>query len=168
MGLLSPVIILCDFNIISDLFSITQSKILITQVASQTCPDVSVKILFVYPDNKPDWKELVYPITILCAKASCQSRYADLIVYLELRVELNEKTGLMVPHQHKPWLDRHHQVNTHLVNLSRKHMAAALYHLEVPIFKLDFIILWVSTWNEHAVITAPRKWGGTSNHFLNK
>ena len=79
---------------------------------------------------------------MLCAKASCQSRDADMIVYLELRGKFNKKTGLLVPHEHKTRLDGHHQVNTHLLYLSREHLAPALYHLEAVIFKFVFIILW--------------------------
>lgn len=89
---------------------------------------------------------------MLCAKATCQSRHAELVVYLEFWAEFNEKTGLVVPHEHKSRLDHHHQVNTHLLNLSREHLAAALYYLEVLIFKLEFVILWVL--NIHFV-TAP-------------
>lgn len=85
---------------------------------------------------------------MLCEKASCQSRHADLIFYLVLRAGLNGKTGLPVPHERNPRLDRHHQVKTYLVYLK---LASALYHNEGLIFKLEFIILWVSTLNMHFI-----------------
>lgn len=78
---------------------------------------------------------------MLCAKAKCLLGHADLIVYLELGAEFNEKTGLLVPHEDKSLHDRHHLVNTHLLYLSREHLTAALYHLEAVIFKMEFIIL---------------------------
>lgn len=75
----------------------------------------------------------------------------DSVVHLELWAEFNEKAGLLVPREHKSRLDHHHQIYTHLLYLSRKHLAAALYHLEPLIFKLEFIILWVSTLNKNAL-----------------
>ena len=69
--------------------------------------------------------------------------HADFIFfYLVLWAEFNEKTGFLVPHEHKSWFDHHDQVNTHLVYLRRQHLHAALDHSEFLISQVKFIILW--------------------------
>lgn len=88
------------------------------------------------------------------------------IVYLEPWVKFNEKTGLLVPHDHKTRLDHHHKVNTHLMYLTREHLAAALYHLEGLVFKLVFIILWASTLNKHASLQQLREVGQVICYLL--
>lgn len=87
---------------------------------------------FSWCNNKPEWNELTWPITALCAKPVVSQ---DLIVYLVLWAEFNEKTGLLVPHEHESRLNRHHHVKTHLADLSREHLAAALRDTELLIFK---------------------------------
>lgn len=59
----------------------------------------------------------------------------DLSAYLIAWAELDENTGLLVPHEHKSLLERHNQVKTHLADLSREHLAAALHHVELLILK---------------------------------
>lgn len=64
--------------------------------------------------------------------------------YLELWTERNEKAGLLVPHDYQPWLDGHHQVNTHFLYISRENIDVSFYHLETVILKMEFIILYTS------------------------
>lgn len=66
------------------------------------------------------------------------------VFYLEVWAKGDEQTGLLVPHEKKSCFDRHHQVNTHLLDLNTQILNVAFHHIEGLVFKMEFIFLKTS------------------------
>lgn len=61
--------------------------------------------------------------------------------HLKAWAECDEEAGLLVPHENESWLDGHHQVNAHFLDVGRKDLHAPLDDQETFIFQLEFILL---------------------------
>lgn len=59
---------------------------------------------------------------------------------LEILVNSDVQACLLVPHEHQSKLDGYHHINTHWMWRIRKRLDAALNHLYLIVYELEFII----------------------------